>query len=667
MFIARRRSQLTVSAALLVAMVLLAGCDWSQFRYGPEHTGFNAFETTIGPANVSGVRLRWSRSVGAQGITLPTTIANGVVYAAAADKLYAFDANTGSARWSSDGIGVPLSSASVANGVVYVSTDSGLYALDATTGAKRWSSTAGGSAPTVANGVVYVSTDSGLYALDAVTGAKRWSSTASGSAPTVASGVVYVSTASGLYALDASTGAKLWSNGLATANRGPAVANGVVYVATDNGLHALKASTGAELWAAPDGYGPLAVANGVVYVGGGFLDAYNASTGAKLWSADNGILTGTPSVANGVVYIRAGQLYAYNAATGARLWSTGDTDSDPVIANGVVYAGGNELDAYSLPVTAPQLLISPAFDRDFVFGDPYSDTRIYTITNIGPTATSAIADGLSGPDAAHFRLTSDGCAGKSLAGGASCTITVSFVPTRSGSRTAWLTATATAGGTARAVLTGTAQPLTISPTSNVFADTFAGLTSTAVFRLTNFTGGPVGPVVNTVTPISGFTVGADGCAGKTIAAGTSCTMSVAFAPTDSVHYFGILAADTPGRHAEAYLNGNGLARLKVAPASKNFGSVRVGTTASATFTVTNISPIPAGPIADAIGPTSPYFGFDYFTKTSDNCAGHTLAANASCTLVVKFAPSATTAQVGGLTFTAPLAGTVTATLSGSGT
>jgi hypothetical protein len=49
MFTARRRSQLTVSAALLVAILLLAGCDWAQFRYGPEHTGFNAFENDDRP------------------------------------------------------------------------------------------------------------------------------------------------------------------------------------------------------------------------------------------------------------------------------------------------------------------------------------------------------------------------------------------------------------------------------------------------------------------------------------------------------------------------------------------------------------------------------------------------------------------------------------------
>ena len=81
MFTARRRSQLTAGTAVLVAVLLLAACDWTQFRYGPDHTGFNPTETRISPANVSGLRLRWSQSVGTPGIQHPMTIANGVVYA----------------------------------------------------------------------------------------------------------------------------------------------------------------------------------------------------------------------------------------------------------------------------------------------------------------------------------------------------------------------------------------------------------------------------------------------------------------------------------------------------------------------------------------------------------------------------------------------------------
>ena len=36
---------------LLVAVVLVgivaSGCDWTQFLYGPEHTGFNSTETAL--------------------------------------------------------------------------------------------------------------------------------------------------------------------------------------------------------------------------------------------------------------------------------------------------------------------------------------------------------------------------------------------------------------------------------------------------------------------------------------------------------------------------------------------------------------------------------------------------------------------------------------------
>ena len=424
--------------------------------------------------------------------------------------------------------------------------------------------------------------------------------------PTVANGVVYVSTQSGLDALDATTGAKLWSKGLAAIGYvdPPAVANGVVYVCTDDGLHALKATTGAELWSAQ----PLVALRlqWRMALSSSAEPSSTRTTPRREQSSGRptpAIFTGSPTVANGVVYIGADQLYAYDAVTGAQLWSTPTTgDPEPVIANGVVYVGGDRAPRVQPSGHHAAAVISPAFDSDFVFGDPDSDTRIYTITNIGSTPTSAIADGLSGPDAAHFRLTSDGCAGTSLAGGASCTVTASFAPTRAGSRTAWLAATATDGGTARALLTGTAQPFTISPDIEAFADTFTGMTSTAVFQVTNFTDGPVGPFANAVPSGSGFTVAADGCAGKTIAAGTSCTIAVTFAPTDSGHYYGTLVADAPGRHAEAYLDGIGLARLEIAPASSSdFGSVPVGTTASATFTVTNISPIPAGPIADAIG------------------------------------------------------------------
>ena len=122
-------------------------------------------------------------------------LADGVLYARHGDTLYAFDARTGSARWSAQQIGVALSSPSVDRGVVYVVGDK-IYAFDATTGAKRWSASIGPpngyyGSPAIANGVVYVPGDN-LYAFNAATGTKLWSAASTYSSPAIADGVVYV-------------------------------------------------------------------------------------------------------------------------------------------------------------------------------------------------------------------------------------------------------------------------------------------------------------------------------------------------------------------------------------------------------------------------------------------------------------------------------------------
>ena len=49
---ARRRSRLTAGATVLVAVLLLAACDWTQFRLGAGPHRFNPTETKISPANV---------------------------------------------------------------------------------------------------------------------------------------------------------------------------------------------------------------------------------------------------------------------------------------------------------------------------------------------------------------------------------------------------------------------------------------------------------------------------------------------------------------------------------------------------------------------------------------------------------------------------------------
>ena len=43
-----RRRLVLVTVLLAVGALLVSSCDWAQSRYGPDATGFNPFEKTIG-------------------------------------------------------------------------------------------------------------------------------------------------------------------------------------------------------------------------------------------------------------------------------------------------------------------------------------------------------------------------------------------------------------------------------------------------------------------------------------------------------------------------------------------------------------------------------------------------------------------------------------------
>jgi len=355
--------------------------DWTQFRNGPRHSGYNAFENVLDASNVSGLGLAFTAATGGHVISSPAVV-GGVVYMGSLDNnLYAVNAGTGTTLWNFTTGGQIYSSPAVADAVVYAgSLDNNLYAVNAVTGAKLWNFTTGGqiySSPAVADGVVYVgSLDNNLYAINAVTGAKLWNFATGGkiySSPAVADGVVYVgSLDNNLYAVNAVTGAKLWN--VATGGQiysSPAVANGVVYVGSgDFSFYAFNAVTGAKLWNFNTGgiiWSSPAVADGVVYIGSNYhtLCALNAQTGALLWSAaTDGQIYSSPAVANGVVYVGSNDqnLYALNAETGALLWSAvtgGQIYSSPAVANGVVYVGSNDNNLYAYDLAAAMSGFSP--------------------------------------------------------------------------------------------------------------------------------------------------------------------------------------------------------------------------------------------------------------------------------------------------------------------
>jgi outer membrane protein assembly factor BamB len=340
--------------------------DWPMFGFDSQHTGFNPSEHTISTANVSTLTTRWTATAG-NSVRSSPAVANGIVYATAEDgRLYAFDANSGVPRWNrSLGNVISWSSPAVANGAVFAGGgDGALHAFDAASGAPLWTGPTGGfvgSSPTVAGGIVYVTSfDNKLYAFDA-TGADPH-----------CTGVAPNRTCSPLWT------ASIGSGPLEVDS--PAVADGVVYVgASDDKLRAFDAQTGALLWTAVGGSGTPAIAYGRVYIGDSLgLLVYDAAgkeqcggipkVCSPLWvAAKGGAFESAPAVANGVVYTGGGgtdgnEVQAYDAfgkqnCSGdsaplicTPLWRAtpgGFIEASPTLANGVLYIGSDDFHLYA--------------------------------------------------------------------------------------------------------------------------------------------------------------------------------------------------------------------------------------------------------------------------------------------------------------------------------
>ena len=127
----------------------------------------------------------------------------------------------------------------------------------------------------------------------------------------------------------------------------------------------------------------------------------------------------------------------------------------------------------------------------------------------------------------------------------------------------------------------------------------------------------------------------------------------------------VINHDGPGGSSTVSLSGRG---VTVAPAgsvspSSYVGRVRVGNSStSRTFTVTSngTSALVLGTVA--FGGTNP----GDFTKSSDTCSARTLAPGSTCTVRVRFRPTATGARSAQLRFPGNAATTPTATVTGTG-
>jgi hypothetical protein len=315
-----------------------------------------------------------------------------------------------------------------------------------------------------------------------------------------------------------------------------------------------------------------------------------------------------------------------------------------------VSLSGNGLAAAAIVLT-PLTLSFPA-----TVVNQTAASQIITVANTGANPVTLYTSTVSG----DFKIAASTC-GATLASQTSCSLSISFTPTASGTRTGVLTVTDSVG-TQTAQLTGTGNAPatdTLSPASLTFAQQAIGTTSAAQqLTLTNAGDSALTLISASVSP-GDFTV-TNSC-GASLNPHSSCAMAVAFVPTAVGARSATITVTDQFRSQTVTLSGTGVAPpgVSLSPSSLSFSATGVGLSAPAqTLTLTNNGGLPLHVANTALSAG--------FMIASSTC-GSALAPASSCNLIIVFSPTSAGAVSGTLTLTddAPSGGQTT-NLSGTG-
>jgi hypothetical protein len=210
---------------------------------------------------------------------------------------------------------------------------------------------------------------------------------------------------------------------------------------------------------------------------------------------------------------------------------------------------------------------------------------------------------------------------------------------------------------------------TLSPTTLTYAATAVGSSAspqTLTLKNTGTATLAIGSIAVWGTNASSFTLGSNTC-GATLAAAASCTFTATFTPTSAGTLTGTIAVtdDASGSPQTVSLKGTGTAPVvSLTPATITFATTAVGSTSTAkTVTLKNTGTSALSIASIALGGADP----SSFILQSNSC-GSSLAAAASCTLGVAFAPAVAGALSGTVAITDNASGSPqSVTLHGTGT
>ncbi|HTJ67515.1 MAG TPA: discoidin domain-containing protein [Actinospica sp.] len=378
--------------------------------------------------------------------------------------------------------------------------------------------------------------------------------------------------------------------------------------------------------------------------------------------------------------------FTFNQGSGNSGWST-----TPVLT------------AYPAPVQAGALKASTT---SLSFGDVASggksSAQSVTISNPGSSAASVTSIGVTG------QYSQTNTCGSSIAAGGSCTVSVTFAPTGGGPQTGTLSvATSAPGSPLTVALSGTGvtsttnlalnAPITASSTASGFPASNANDGDTSSYwestdgaaypqTLTVDLGSTqaIGSITLDLPPSSAWATRTEtlsvlgsangssystivGSAGYTFNPSTGNTATISLPSGTTARYVQLSFTANTGWSAaqvsefQVFPGGsstNNGSALTASPSSLSFGNVNVGSTSSAqSVTVSN-----PGSTAASVSSVSVSGAF-----SQTNTCGSSIAAGGSCTVSVKFAPTAAGSATGSLSVASSAPSSpLTVGLSGTG-
>jgi hypothetical protein len=291
-----------------------------------------------------------------------------------------------------------------------------------------------------------------------------------------------------------------------------------------------------------------------------------------------------------------------------------------------------------------------------------------TLDNAGTGALSISGVTITGSNPGDFAQANN--CGSSLAAGSTCTFSITFTPTASGSRSALLSVTDNSGGSPQTVSlagTGSVPAASLSPASLSFGNQSVNTKSgTLTATLTNGGGAPLSLTSIALTGANPGDFAQTNTCGTSVAAGASCSISVTFDPTASGNRSASVSFtdNANGSPQSLSLGGTGTSvTVSLSPTSLSFGNQSVNTTSGVlAATLTNGGNAALSLTSIALTGANP----GDFAQT--NTCGTSVAAGASCSISVTFDPTASGNRSASVSFTDNAGGSPQSlSLGGTGT